>query len=145
MSGMDPPIPMGTVSGMFNDSILFADNAIEVSITGSKQGGAAYLDNFHYDGEKSADSCNRTTGIEDIHSAEEITSSVANNILTVTSKRDFANAQMEIINVTGQKFLSGNLTEGNSHFNISAFENGIYFLVVTSSRKHFLEKFVLIK
>jgi len=60
VTGQFPPIPVGNTNGTFYDSLLFGDTAVQVSLTGTLWGGAKYLDNFHFEGIKSADSCTIT-------------------------------------------------------------------------------------
>src|SRR5262249_5722662 len=57
VSGLDPPNSIGTSIGSINDSCLCADTAIKVSFTATANGGAKFIDNFQFEGIKSADSC----------------------------------------------------------------------------------------
>ncbi|MBK9048080.1 MAG: hypothetical protein IPL74_15845 [Bacteroidetes bacterium] len=61
-TGLTPPIPAGNSDIVFTDSLLYVDTAVQVSFSGTAWGGAN-LDNFQFQGIKSADSCNATTGI----------------------------------------------------------------------------------
>ncbi len=64
-SGTAPPILVTSQYQITNDTILYNDDAIEVSITGARKGGGAYIDNFEFQSFKSADSC-LTSEVNDI-------------------------------------------------------------------------------
>src|SRR5688572_1175840 len=57
LTGQTPPIPNGSSTISFSDSIFTIDPAVEVSFTATQWGGAKYVDNFRFQGMKSLDSC----------------------------------------------------------------------------------------
>ena len=120
--GTFPPIPVDFATFLIDDSVFARDNAIEVSIVGSKAGGGLYVDNFSYEGIKSADSC-LNTGISDIKLSEELTISRFENYLLVDSDND--PGAFEVFDLSGKRVFSETLP-ADHRIDIARFEKGIY-------------------
>jgi hypothetical protein len=66
ITGQSTPVNLSISNGTLYDSLFVGDSAVQVSFTAALWGGARYVDNFHYEGLKSADSCAvAPTGIEE--------------------------------------------------------------------------------
>ncbi len=142
-SGTSNPFLIASDNGSFNDLTMFNDTAIEVSVTGAKWGGAAYLDDFHYEGIKSADSCVITlpNSVEAIdENGVEI--SFQNEILTI-KKGDFQNAEIMITNLNGQKILRTQITSVLAKIELHHLPAGIYFVTMRTPQNILSAKFVV--
>jgi hypothetical protein len=140
LNGTDPQVLIGSLSGTFNDSILIADTAISVSINGAHWGGAAYLDDFRFEGVKSSDSCLTPVGVKPIENSD-FTYFVDNNMLHVKCKDDYRNTEVIIYNVNGQKILEYKLMYQEGECNLSQLPGGIFFLQIITRRKTYATKF----
>ena len=142
VTGNDPPIPAGFTNAVLHDSTLIGDTAIEISITGTHWGGALYLDNFRFDGMKSYDNC-ISTGIDTAQAEMDFTFLVEGNLLTVVPGT-IQNSRFEVLNLSGQKMISGQLA-GTAEFDISSFASGFYLLSVDDQSGRRCKKFFLIR
>ncbi len=154
LTGLTPPVPVGSSSGMINDSILFGDSAVQVSIAGTLWGGAKYLDNFHFEGIKSADSClTIPTGVAVNETDDDVIlfPNPARNKLAI-GNRQYANESIEIYDILGEKRLTLTLFpdnnrdrrgEGTASIDVSKLAPGIYFLRIVSDEKFVTKKFVV--
>jgi hypothetical protein len=130
ITGQSPPNNIGVASGSINDSILFADTAIEVSFTATTDGGAKYIDDFQFEGIKSADSCiSIPTGIPE-KPVNDFSAFVSGNKLTVRSSGFGDKSEITIYNITGEIFFSQKLIAKSQQQNIdvSNWVDGIYFV-----------------
>jgi hypothetical protein len=144
LTGLNSPVLIGSVSGTFNDPVLIADSAISVGITGSHWGGAQYLDDFHFEGIKSPDSC-FTAGLNNKPAlAADFNFNFKNNRLTIFNA-DNLKGDIAIMNVAGQKLLTGTLSPVVSEFDLSDLLDGVYLLAIHSPRKSFSEKFIVLR
>ena len=144
LTGLTPPIPAGNSSVSFNDSLLFVDDAIQVSFSGTLWGGAKYIDNFRYQGEKSADSCNTTIGLASYES-NDVTILFHENTLHIS--HDQPKMNVEIYSISGQKLFSSVAYYGETVFPVSDFENGVYLVRTFSDDPKMgnsIKKFVLL-
>jgi hypothetical protein len=142
ITGQLPPIPVGFSNGNFNDSILYGDEAVEVSITGSLWGGAKYLDNFHFEGIKSADSCSFTTQAFPMQS-EPFDIYIRNNSIDVVN--NISTLKLEVYSVSGQRFFSEMCSRNAISYDISALPAGIYFLLISSVTRTESRKIIVLK
>jgi hypothetical protein len=129
-SGQGPPIPVNSALGTFNDSVLFADTAIEVSFTATSDGGAKYIDNFQFEGIKSADSCiSIPTGIPE-KPANDFSAFVSGNKLTVRCSEFGDKSEITIYNIAGKKFFSQKRIAKSQQqdIDVSDWVDGIYFV-----------------
>ncbi len=146
LSGTGLPILIGSSYGSFNDSTLIADTAISVSINGAHWGGSIYLDDFHFQGIKSSDSCLTATGIHETPiENSDFTYDIQNSMLHITTKNDFKNGEFEIMSVSGQKILASKLTSPTSEFDLSQFSGGLYLIHFRTPEKNYTAKFLLTK
>jgi hypothetical protein len=142
ITGQLPPIPVGFSNGSFNDSLLYGDNAVEVSITGSLWGGAKYLDNFHFEGIKSPDSCSFTTQAFPMQ-FEPFEINIRNNSFDVLN--NISTFKLEVYSVSGQWFLSEICSRNTASYDISPLPAGIYFLRISSDTYTESRKIILLK
>jgi len=142
LTGLTPPIPAGFTNLSFTDSLLYVDDEVQVSFTGSMWGGAKYLDNFGFQGVKSANSCSFTSGIP-VVSDPEIDVFFHDNAFHFTNSASDLNWQL--YSVTGQKAASGKVPSGVSSYHATSLENGLYLLEVTNTTGavHLIEKVVI--
>jgi hypothetical protein len=59
LSGQSPPVLVNTTFGSIYDEFFAIDTAVDVSFYGSRWGGAIYLDNFSFSGNKSSVNCSQ--------------------------------------------------------------------------------------
>lgn len=126
-TGQLPPNTIGVANGTINDSVLFADAAIEVSFTATTDGGAKYIDNFQFEGIKSADSCiSIPTGIAE-KPETDFSAFVSGNELIIQNASGESGQVAEIYSGNGQLIYSVPFTNQAS-MNISNWMRGIYFV-----------------
>jgi hypothetical protein len=131
---------LSNVSGNFNDTTLCRDTSITISITGTSFGGAAYLDNFAFNGRLAGNSC--------------ITSSISENVIPPVSQFLFHSFTLFLNN--GEKIswpvkvydINGALvkmlfSENEFPVDFKSFGNGIYFVTNEKGLKPF--KFIMSK
>ena len=126
-TGLTPPIPAGNSDIVFTDSLLFVDTAVRVSFSGTSWGGAKYLDNFQFQGIKSADSCNATTGMPAIINDGIEVFVTANTIECASSHQELI---LELYSISGQKIVSKKLPYGHSSISVSDFAYGLYLMKI---------------
>ena len=144
VTGNDPPFPTGFTNLVLHDSVLIADTAIEVSLTGTSWGGALYLDNFRFDGMKSFDYC-ITTGIADAAGSEAISCSLDAGLLSVHAGTAMRGSKIRILDLSGRALCAGEINAGVSTFNLSGLADGIYLVTVTGGRKQVTKKIILMR
>jgi len=133
-NGQMPPIPVNYVSNTIVDSVFARDNAIEVSITGSKSGGGIYLDNFLFTGIKSADSC-LTSGITSAPK-ESIQLINEEGYLKIISEKTFVENYV-IYDMTGKNIQSGLLSSDANFVDVSKIKSGMYLMQLMHSGRTF--------
>ncbi len=137
-NGQMPPTPVDFTGSTITDSLFANDDAIEVSITGSKNGGSLYFDNFDFTGIKSADSC-LTSGIS-ILAEDNVQLIIQDGILKIESDK-VLNENFEIYSMTGKKVQSGTLNSFVNIVDISKLKSGFYILnLVNSGRTYKIAK-----
>ncbi len=144
LTGLTPPIPAGNTSLSFTDSLLYVDTAVQVSFSGTSWGGAKYIDNFRFEGFKSADSCNAPTGIPAvIDTGVEVF--VSGNTIECTSSHD--KLMLHVYSISGQLLFSKEIRKGHSSIPIVELANGIYLLKISgsSSTLNITKKIVVLK
>lgn len=141
-TGLTPPIPAGNSDIVFTDSLLYVDTAVRVSFSGTSWGGAKYLDNFQFQGIKSADSCNATTGIPAVTN-DGVEVFFSDNIIECTSTHK--ELLLELYSISGQNIFSKKLSSGHSSVSMNELANGLYFMKLeTPSGKVVLtQKFIV--
>lgn len=142
LTGITPPIPAGNSDIVFTDSLLFVDTAVQVSFSGTAWGGAKYIDNFRFEGFKSADSCNAPTGIATvIDSGVEVF--VSGNTIECTSSHE--KLMLYVYSISGQLLFSEEIHKGHSSIPINTLRNGLYLLYVSqdASVNYNITKFVV--
>lgn len=141
-TGLFAPSLVDHQFGSITDSIFCNDTSVTVGISGSRKGGAQYIDNFKFIGEKSSDSCAYSIPnvVNDISVNDNFIFSYNNNQIQLTNNS--SPVIMEIINVEGQIILSRKMNEIFS-FNTAHLPSGIYFLKATNAEGNFLRKFVV--
>jgi len=107
----------------FPDSLFANDDAIEVSITGSKGGGALYLDNFTFHGMKSADSC-LTSAVRDISKENDLELIREGNELRIETNR--ALTGYSVYDLSG-KLINQSKVPADKRIDTSTLTGGIYF------------------
>ena len=145
VTGQLPPIPTGNSSGIIYDSLLFGDSAVQVSVTGTAWGGAKYLDNFHFQGLKSADSCISIPTSVSAISKDEFSFAVRDNSIILTDNSSEPELAVEVFSIEGQKIFSARTHEPFSSYNISDFAPGLYLFRAGNKQKMISGKFALIK
>lgn len=130
LSGTFPPIPAGNSSITFNDSLLYVDSAIQVSFTGTQWGGAKFIDNFRFQGVKSADSCNTSTHVQVIDQMD-IEILIQGHTIAITHA--LPTRAYEVIDLSGRVVLSGEAPPGGTLCELDGLRNGIYILRISGS------------
>ena len=143
VTGQTPPIPVNFASGTFNDSVLFGDNAIEVSLTTTANGAAKYLDNFTFQGIKSADSCiSIPTGIPS-QSETGLVVFVSGKEMVIHSAAAEQEKEAEIYSLNGQLISSLQFPGHKAVFDISGWKPGIYFVRLKSLQSVSVKKIIV--
>ena len=144
LTGLTPPIPAGNSNLNFTDSLLYVDTAVQVSFSGTQWGGAKYLENFRFQGMKSADSCNTSTGIPTFQS-EGVAIFVTGNTLNITNP--FGELSIQLYSIAGGKVFSGKALPGRSSLLFAGIENGVYLLRVSgiAENYHLTKKLVILE
>jgi len=145
LTGLTPPIPVSSSSGTFYDSLLFGDTAVQVSITGALWGGARYLEDFHFEGIKSADSCiSIPTLIGDVD-AEEVKATISDNRIVVFNHSLLGEVMLEVYSVSGQKIIECLCHLGHSSFDVSGLAEGVYLMRLTNEKRSRAKRFAVVK
>lgn len=142
-TGLTPPIPAGNSDIVFTDSLLYVDTAVRVSFSGTSWGGAKYLDNFRFQGIKSADSCNATTGTPAV-TDDGVEVFVTGNAIACTSSHQ--ELILELYSISGQKIFFKKLPFGHSSVSMNELADGLYFMKIeTPSGKVVLTKKFIVR
>ncbi len=143
-TGTNFPILVNQSNGSINDAVFFADSAVQIGISGTHKGGALYLDNFSYTGQKSNDSCafSIPNGVNDWMEENFIFSE--NNSQINLSNSSSLKMKVQIINLEG-KIISSQTLNGNFSFSTSPLSSGIYFVKATSDKNNFVKRFLVVK
>jgi len=87
---------------------------------------------------------NLNTGFSTDIESEEYSPTVEQNgeILNININE---NSVLNIYNLSGEKIIENNLNLGNNLINISALQNGIYFINISNAKINFSEKLIILK
>ncbi|GDX53143.1 hypothetical protein LBMAG27_21900 [Bacteroidota bacterium] len=143
-SGTALPTLVAQSNGAINDALFFADSAVQIGVSGTHKGGALYLDNFSYEGQKSNDSCTYTVpNIVNDLSEENFSFSNTNSQIQVNNSSSIK-MKVEIINIEG-KILATKIVDGNFLFSTLQLASGIYLLKASWTEGDFVKQFAVIK
>ncbi|MBL0342316.1 MAG: T9SS type A sorting domain-containing protein [Bacteroidetes bacterium] len=134
LTGLTPPIPAGNSTITFTDSLLYVDAAVEASISGTLWGGAKYIDNFHFQGVKSADSCIISSSNFTLPATVSDVFFSNNNIHITNANTDLT---LQLYAISGQEIYSVKVTSGYTSIPITDLENGVYLLQLSSPSNSF--------
>lgn len=129
-TGLTPPIPAGNSDILFTDSLLYVDTAVRVSFSGTSWGGAKYLDNFQFQGIKSADSCNATTGVPAVKDDGVEVFFTGSTIECTSSNEELL---LEVYSISGQKIVTKKLPSGHSSISMNELTDGLYLMKMETS------------
>ena len=103
VTGTASPTLLAQSNGAIADMIFSNDTAILIAVSGTKKGGALYLDNFHFEGHKSSDSCviAVVNSANDFSINENFIFSNENNLLQL-SNHSSSVMNIEIVNLSGE-------------------------------------------
>ncbi|MEO8150102.1 MAG: T9SS type A sorting domain-containing protein [Bacteroidia bacterium] len=138
LSGTATPSLVNSSNGTFQDNILVADTAIQVSITGATYGGCAYLDDFHFHGQEGFTNCiNVGAAIADPVSSETISVYMSDkNILhIINNDKRISKMDITIFNLEGSKLKEYETSDMNFNLDLSELSNGVYFARVRTIYK----------
>lgn len=128
ITGLDPPIPVNSAIGTFNDSILVGDTAVQVSFTATENGGAKYIENFRFEGIKSADSCiSIPTGIPQ-KPETDFSVFVSGNELIIQNASIESKPVAEIYSTSGQLIYSIPVMNLRASVDVSDWLPAVYFV-----------------
>ena len=146
-TGQTPPIPVNSSSGTFNDSVLVGDTAVRVSFTVTGNGGAKYIDNFRYEGIKSADSCISIPTYIFEKTPEDFSVFISGNKLTVGSSEFGDKSEITIYSIRGEKIFSQKLIAESRHqdIDISGWTPGVYFVCLKTMQSASVKKIALVR
>lgn len=139
-SGMSSPVLLDSIGEAIQDSIFSTDDRIEVSITGARFGGAEFLDNLHFEGIKSSDSC-IFTGIYSAFDKDQIRYKLDANVLFI-SGYSLPGKEINVVNLAGELVMKTKLTSQETYLDISELKNGMYFAFVNHPQPHSGFKFI---
>lgn len=144
-SGLFSPSLVDHQFGGINDTVFSNDTAVQIGISGSLKGGAKYIDDFKFIGQKSSDSCafSIPNSIEDIANSDKFIFYNENNSIQLLGAKVSA-MKVEIINLEG-KIIETQSVNGNFSFNATSLASGIYFLKAKSVDGNFVKQFAVIK
>lgn len=129
-AGLSLPVTVDSLIETETDSVFASDDAVEISITASRYGGVSHLDNFTFNGVKSADSC-LFTSVYQPEFLNDIKIISDNNSL-ILSGDVLRNKNIEIIDITGKKIFSEKLLSDKTFLDLTKFKSGIYFLLINN-------------
>ena len=140
-AGVSSPVLVDSIFDSMNDTILQTDPAIDISITGSKNGGSMYLDNFKYQGVRSVNSCN-LTDIEHTQNKSTLNISVTNKFLLVEGAL-IEGKKYSVYDMDGKTILSDRFNSNRSSINLSFLSSGIYFISVSDMNEKKSNRFII--
>jgi hypothetical protein len=143
ITGQSPPNSIGAAIGTINDSVLFADTAIQVSFTATSNGGAKYIDDFQFEGIKSADSCiSIPTGFPE-KPETDFSVFVSGNELMIQNVPSESKTVAEIYSANGQWIHSIPLKNYQTALDISGWTKGIYFVRLKTRQSATVKKIAI--
>lgn len=125
--GTSPPVYLDLKYFYFIDTVMTLDSTIDISIAGSRNGGASYLDNFIFHGEKSIDSCISTSINSAIHLSDNLKINSQNGILIIEGD-NISGKEWNVFDMRGKTILSSSFNADKNQYDISALTTGMYFL-----------------
>ncbi len=144
VTGVGTPTLLAQSNGAIADSIFANDNAIQIGVSGTRKGGAIYLDDFHFSGHKSADSCVIVVNsVNGLNSADDFIFSNENSRFQLFNNHSSL-MNIEIVNLSGE--IISTVTVANVFsWDASQIPSGIYFLKAKSVDGNLVKKFAVIK
>ena len=139
-TGTGFPVLLDSIGESIQDSIFSTDDRIEISITGARFGGAEYLDDLHFEGIKSSDSC-IFTDIFTTNNEKQIRYKLDANILSVIGN-ELPGKEITIMNLIGEYVMTSKLTSQENLLDISALKKGIYFAFLNHPISNYGFKFI---
>lgn len=135
ISGQSSPVNLAISNGTLYDSLFVGDSAVQVSFTAALWGGAKYVDNFHYEGLKSADSCPVSpTGIgENIFNHVQVFPNPVTELLTVETNSS-AISEIIIYDLHSRCVLRRAISE-KAQLNLESFPSGLYLWELRRNNK----------
>ena len=143
-TGMGVPVQIESLGNNITDSIFLFDDDIDVSLTGARNGGAVYLDNFYYYGTRSTGSCLINTMIS--ISSDRIQPVVKTNgtVLNISGK-NLQGAYMLIYDLDGKLIQSALLESDASTFDLQHMRGSIYTVILRSDEYVYRKKVCFLK
>lgn len=135
-SGTSSPVSIGADTGIINDLTFATDTAIRVSFSGARWGGSSYLDDFSYQGVKSADSCIEFTQVAGQYPAKNnilIYPNPVKDILYIEVPAEEGPLRISIFNLMGQVVYSSKGQGGLNVIDLQRTSCGIYLIQVDFS------------
>ncbi|MEP7265766.1 MAG: T9SS type A sorting domain-containing protein, partial [Bacteroidota bacterium] len=126
VTGTSTPTLVMLLNHTINDNILTADTAIDASITATRYGGALYVDDFTYYGNKGSDNC-PLTGIYATDLQQQFIIKQEGNLIHLKNN-SAKNILATIYDITGKLLSSEYIKPGDSEINMEHFNSGLYIL-----------------
>lgn len=145
VTGLDPPANIGLALGTINDSVLFGDTAIQVSFTATGNGGAKYLDDFQFEGIKSADSCISIPTIVPEKLTENFSAFVLGNELIIQNASQGSNRVTEVYSMNGQLVYAQQILNQRTTVDISGWVSGIYVVNMRTPNSSLVRKIAIFR
>lgn len=138
LNGTDSPILVNSATGIIYDITFAKDTAIQVSFSGTRWGGAEYLDNFTFQGLKSVDSRDfNISGITELIKENDMTiyPNPVTDVVTIKANDETINSDYVISDQLGKQLLRGKITNNVMKVDIKNFISGFYILEIKGLKK----------
>jgi hypothetical protein len=146
LSGTLTPVSVNSSSGTFTDNVLATDTAVQVSIVGTRYGGAAYLDDFHFHGGKGMSNCVTITGLNESCALDvfSVDPNPVKDVLHIKAKIKLTSENMvSVYAMDGRNVLTQKLLNVEQDVDVSQLKNGIYFVRVDSDTGPLVAKIIV--
>jgi len=146
VTGTGPPSLVNSSSGTFNDNVLVNDTSIEVGLSGTKRGGAKYLDDFHFEGREGLSDCiDVPVGLkkEFLIPFFIYTSASSNEIVIEQNFSTTQNMDILLYDIQGKKLIQYNTIGRTARLNISFLSNGVYIIQCTSGNGFSIRQIII--
>lgn len=145
-SGVSVPALVNSDAGIIHDSTLVADTSIAVAFSGAAYAGAAYIDDFHFEGREGFTNCiNVPTGMSSTQSRTFRYYPVPASEYMIIENPYQEEYQFEIFNSLGQKSLSTVIGPTHERISLMNFPAGIYLVRFSSVRGISMSKLIIDK
>lgn len=136
--GTSTPSLVMLLNHLLNDNILIADTSIDVSITGTRYGGALYIDDFHFEGNLGSDAC-PLTGIATAELQQQVVIKQEGNLIHIknNSSKSILTA---IYDLTGKMLNSEYIKPGDAEINMEHYSSGLYILKFNDNEQQFSKR-----